>query len=76
MPCDTPSPPMTNDQALVLLRERIAAYKTQAQSAAALGVSPAHLSDILNGHREISPKLARALGLRKIPAFAPVGECG
>lgn len=44
------------------LRDSRASWKEVARL---LGISPSYLSDIINGRREISDKLARKLGCRR-----------
>ncbi len=38
-----------------------------------LGISPAYLSDILNGHREISAQVAEKLGYERVVTFVKFG---
>lgn len=45
--------------------------KTQKQAAAELGISAQYLSDVLNGHRPMSEKLASKLGWEKIVTWVP-----
>lgn len=56
---------MTREQVIALLRKRCGESKTQAEAAEALGITPAYLSDVLNGRRDPGPKVLTALGLQK-----------
>lgn len=40
-------------------------YPTQAAAAKALGITPAYLSDLVNGRRDLSDKMLTKLGLRR-----------
>lgn len=46
---------------------------SQKKAAAKLGVSPQYLSDIINGKREISDKIAAHFGVRRSRLFVPIG---
>lgn len=46
------------------LRQFVAEHTYQQNAAAALGVSPSFLSDLLRGRRTFSPRMLAALGLR------------
>ncbi len=48
------------------LRAFVANYPTQRQAAAALGISPVYLSDILNERRDFSNTVLEKLGLKRI----------
>lgn len=49
---------------LTELRAFVARYRLQKEAAAALGISPNYLSDLLLGRRDLSETLLRALNLR------------
>lgn len=59
-------------EALTMLIGWCARYTTQKDAAKALGVSPQHLSDVLNKRRAITPKLALALGYERQALFVPL----
>ena len=40
-------------------------FETQKVAAKALGVTPAYLSDLVNGRRDLSEKILRKLGLKR-----------
>ncbi len=48
------------------LRAFVATHQTQRQAAAALGISQAYLSDILNERRDVSETVLEKLGLKRI----------
>jgi plasmid maintenance system antidote protein VapI len=48
------------------LHQFVARYPTQLLAAQALGISPAYLSDLLHGRRDISDQLLAKLGLKRI----------
>jgi len=48
------------------LRAFVAHHPNQRVAAAALDISPAYLSDLLNSRRDLSAKLLTKLGLRQI----------
>ena len=52
------------------LRELVGRHDTQREAAAALAISGAYLSDLLNGRREFSPAILERLGLRRIVVAA------
>ncbi len=52
--------------ALKTLRTFVAEYPTHRDAAAALGLSPAYLSQILNGHTPFSDRVLDKLSLRKV----------
>lgn len=47
------------------LQHKVREYKTQKDAAKALGISPAYLSDLVNGRRDVPTKILAKLGLRK-----------
>lgn len=59
-------------EALELRERRCARYKTQKEAAEAFGVSPQHLSDVLNKRRAITPRLALGLGYERQALFVPL----
>ena len=64
--------PQREWQALALLRRQCERYQTQQEAARAFGVSPQHLSDVLNERRAITPKLALGLGYERQALFVPL----
>lgn len=64
---------MTADEVRALLKESVAAAKTNKEWAANAGVSAAYLTDMLLGNREPSSKVLTALGLEKIVIYQKVG---
>lgn len=57
-----------------ILARTVAKYGTQAAAADALGVSPAYLSDLMQGKREPGPKVLHALGLEKVTTYRKAKE--
>ena len=51
---------------LKALRAFVAKYPLQKEAAAALGISPNYLSDLLLGRRDFSKTILTALGLRRV----------
>jgi transcriptional regulator with XRE-family HTH domain len=64
---------LTSDEVLELIRERIRLAGAAAKVARDLGVTPAFLSDVLNGRRNITARLAAALGLARVVRFSKIG---
>lgn len=58
---------LSSSEVIQLLRER--SYGKQDALAFEAGVSPAHVSRVLNGHSLPGPRLLRLIGLRKVPGF-------
>jgi plasmid maintenance system antidote protein VapI len=56
-------------QFLDLIRRHVQRVGTQKQVAAALGVSPSFLNDILKERREITSRLAEQFGYRRTVVF-------
>lgn len=52
----------------------IAEMGSQRAAALALGISQAHLSDILRGHRNPGPKTLAALGLEEVTGYRPAAR--
>lgn len=44
-------------------------FKSQKEAAKSLGISPAYLSDMLHGRRDISGEVANQFGYKKIVVF-------
>ena len=62
---------MAEIDARARLKAYVGKYPTQRAAAKALGVSEVYVSDMLNGRRDVtSPKVLKALGLRRIVAAA------
>lgn len=59
---------MSRRTPIAVLRRRLQG-KTQAALAEELGVSEAHLSDLLTGRRAIGPTVLKALGLERVVVF-------
>lgn len=59
-------------QALQKLREFVATHPSQNAAAAELNISPAFLSDVLNGARPLSDRIARQLGYERVVMFKEV----
>ncbi len=47
------------------LRRFVGKYATQREAAEVIGISQPHLSDMVNGRREVTPKVLDHLGLRR-----------
>ena len=50
---------------LVVLKKIVSQHGSQAAAAAALGVSPQFLGDLLHGRRDCSQKVLERMGLRR-----------
>lgn len=50
---------------------RSQAKPTQAAWAKANGVSPAYVSDVIQGRREPGEKILKALGLKRVVSYVP-----
>lgn len=57
---------MTLDSVIAMLRRECAAAGSQKAYAAKIGVSLAHINDVLRGRREPGPSILNALGLEKV----------
>ena len=60
---------MTIEQVRARITRLIAETGSQRAAAAALGISQAHLSDILRGYRRPGPKTLEALGLEEFTGY-------
>jgi hypothetical protein len=61
--------------ALERLKAKVVECGTQAKAALALKVNPQYLSHVINGHREIGPKVLRQLGFERVPpSYRPKQE--
>lgn len=63
---------ITHEKAIELIRQKVQEAGSQAGAAKFLDISPAYLSDILNGNRKVSDEVARKLGYRRVVAFEPL----
>ncbi len=61
--------PLSKNEVLALLRARAEKAGSQRALAERLGVTPAYLSDVLQGRREPGPKILAALGLRRVEMY-------
>lgn len=62
---------LRNRDMIAILRSACATAGTQAAWAAKHGFSPAYVSDVLNGRRDMSEALANALGFLREVRFVP-----
>lgn len=62
---------MSADEVRKMIRSRAEDIGTMRALARAWKVSPAYLSDVINGNREPGPRILRALGLRKSVIYSP-----
>ena len=51
--------------ALDVLKDYVDGFETKGHAATALGVSKQYLNDMLNRHRDISPRMLSKLGLKR-----------
>lgn len=51
---------------MAALKQFVSTHATQLEAAAALGISPAYLSDLLNKRRDLSAKILAKLGLKTV----------
>ena len=63
---------ITEEEARALIRKMVEEEETQDKAAKKLKISPAYLSDILHGRRDVSDSIAQMLGYRKIKVFEKV----
>ena len=64
---------MITERSLVkLLRDQVATCKSQKTVAAAIGISPQYLSDILAGKRELGTKVQSYFGVRRVVMYEKV----
>lgn len=63
---------ITHEKALELIKQMVQDRGTQLEVARELDISPAHLSDILKGNRNISDAVARKLGYRRVVSYEPL----
>ena len=66
--------PLTEAEALALLRERCAKWGGQRAIAAAAGVTPAFICDVLGGRKKLSPAVAKGIGLAHADVYYVVQE--
>jgi DNA-binding transcriptional regulator YdaS (Cro superfamily) len=62
---------MSNEELIEILRKRLDRAGTQIALARELGVGQPLINDVLSGRREVSPRLAEALGFAKETVFIP-----
>ena len=55
---------MAEVNALKYLRDFVATFPTQKDAARTLKITPAYLSDLVNGRRDVSPRMLKKLGLK------------
>lgn len=65
---------ITHEKAIELIRHIIREHGSQSAVAKSLNISPAYLSDILNGKRAISEEVAKRLGYRRVVFFEKILE--
>ncbi len=56
---------MKEVNALDTLKDYVDGFATKGDAASALAISKQYLNDMLNRHRDISPRILAKLGLRK-----------
>jgi predicted transcriptional regulator len=62
---------VTNKQIVQMLRN-VVRMKSQREVADDLGLSPAFVCDVLKGRREVTERLAKKMGYRKVVEFEKV----
>jgi hypothetical protein len=60
---------LTNDEIRAKLRRTAKAMGGQKQLAAALGIAPSYLSDMINGIRDVPNSVAIQFGYSKVPRY-------
>jgi plasmid maintenance system antidote protein VapI len=60
------------DEARKILEDMVEVAGSQKAIARELEITPSYLSDILDGRRDISDKIARKLGYAKETVYAPI----
>ena len=63
---------MNKDEMIEILWAMVDKAGSQAAVAATLKITPAYLSDILNGNRGISDKVAKEIGYFKKTVYEPI----
>lgn len=64
---------MDSDELLVLLRDRVRTEGGSHRFAANHDLSPSYITTVLCGLNKPGPKIAMALGLKKVITFEPIG---
>lgn len=65
---------ITQKEMLAIIRQKAEDYGTQRVLARELGISAMYLSDILNGHREVSDAVAKKLGYTLVKMYEKVPD--
>lgn len=60
---------ITQDKILELIKTEVERAGSQVALAVSIGITPAYLSDILNGNRNPSTKLLRHLGYKRVMMY-------
>lgn len=60
---------LTHDQMLNILADQVDVIGSRKALASSLGISDGYLCDVFKGNREISARLARALGYERLKVF-------
>ena len=60
---------LTQDDARALIRQKVAKAKSAIKVAKELDISPAYLSDILAGKRDVSEAVAHKLGYKRLTVY-------
>lgn len=63
---------MTNEEMKQILWDMVAERGSQSAVASILKITPAYLSDILNGNRGISNEVAKKIGYFKKTVYEPI----
>ena len=63
---------LTEEDLVADLAARCKGRGNQGRVARALGVGQAEISAVLNGHRQVRPGMATALGYRPVVRFEPI----
>lgn len=66
-------PVLTSASVVQRIRRYVSGFDSQAQAAAALGVSAQYLNDVLTGHRPPGPKILKSFDLRRVFRYEDIG---
>ena len=69
-----PKEEITHDEILEIIREMVAKWGSQKSVADHLQISNAYMSDILGGGRDVSDRVAKRLGYKKVVKYARDGS--
>lgn len=63
---------INHTELLATLKDKLTGFRTQNELAAAAGVSPQYLTDVLHGRRDITGRLLDYLGFKRVRFYERV----